>query len=69
MCIPGGSKFFLWHSEYSVLLTHIFEIPVKSSCGLTTGLPFNEGDTQYYFEDIYVIPPYSINTYFKFTET
>lgn len=25
---------------------------------------FNEGDMQYYFEDIYVIPPYSINTYF-----
>lgn len=70
MCIPGDKKFLLWHSEYSVLLTHVWNTSQKkNSCGLTTDLAFNEGDMQYYFEDIYIISPHSINTSFKFTET
>lgn len=40
----------------------------KNGCGLTTYLSFNEGDMQYYFEDVCIIPPYSINIYIKFTE-
>lgn len=53
ICMLGDNTFWLWHSEYSASNVCLWNTTQKSnSCGLTTDLSFNEGDMQYYFEDI-----------------